>query len=414
MRGWLALWGWASCVLLVGCGTPSGPTRPEEAAPVQAQESPAPAPPPGGLEAEPALVLEGGDAARPTPPPPPFLPAFHQALRWSRDAGSLTTFRFFVPVGREGDALRVTFRAGDGDLTVQRASIAKAGPQGTLASAPVPLTFSGGPGFTVGKRTRATSDAVPFTVRRGEELAVTFEARGALAASAINAFPGSTARPGALALSTGALGGEPYQVLVGLDTIEVRGAPSRVFIAIGDSITEGYYDDFNDYRKVWTALVEAQLGVPVLSAGVSGQGFYGELMNVDQEVLAVRGITDCILLLGTNDLGSGDVGELQGRMSALLNRLEPFCRTWVSTLLPKEKTNHGDYAMVKSERLAMNAWIRQLPRATVIDLEAATCQPGNVHLYRDGLEVDGIHPSPAGHQVMADEVVRMVRENWKR
>lgn len=421
----LALVVGACGVVLYGCGgavgsepsevDPSGDTPALSATPT-AEVPLLPTPPAPPLTVAPALVLNGEDTARPAPPPPPFQPAFHQALRWSRDVGALTTFRFFVPVGRAGERVRFTFRSGDGSLTLQRATVARAGPNGTLTSAPVPMTFSGSPGFTVGQRTRVTSDALAFPVDFREELAVTFEVRGAVAASRIDAFPHSTERAGALATTADALGGVRSERSVGLATIEVEGPPTRVFVAIGDSITEGYYDTYNDYRKAWPALAEAQLGVPVLNAGVSGQGFWDALQKLDQEVLALDGVTDCVILLGTNDLAGVNItdAELQGRMTTLLNRLEPFCRPWVSTLLPKEKSNHGDYEVVKRQRLAFNGWLRQLQRATVVDLEAVTRQPGNVHLFIDGLEVDGIHPSPQGHEVMSDEVVRAAREKWKK
>ncbi len=94
-------------------------------------------------------------------------------------------------------------------------------------------------------------------------------------------------------------------------------------------------------------------------------------------------------------------------MGTLITRLQPRCRTWVSTLLPKEKSNHGDYEVVKRDRLAFNAWVRAT-FPDLIDLEAVTRQPGNVHLFIDGLEVDGIHPSAKGHEVMAAEVVRVL------
>lgn len=422
MRGkfGLALWLCACGVVLGGCGDGSGVEPPGAPPPTASAASEAPqqaplASPSGGLEAAPALVLNDAQAERRAPPPPPFLPAFHQALRWSYDVGSVTTFRMFMPVGRAGSSLRVTFRAGDGSLTLQRATVAHADADGNLTSAPVPLTFSGAAGFTVAARTTATSDALAFPVQREDELAVSFEVKGSLAAAAdnVNVFPHGTARGGAGATTQGALGGERFERAVGVFSIEVQGPPSRVFIAIGDSITEGYYDTYGDYRKVWTALSEAQLGVPVLNSGVSGQGFWDALKNLDKEVLSQQGVTDCIILLGTNDLGSDNgVTELEGRMTNMLNQLEPFCRPWVSTLLPKERTSQGDYAQVKSERLAFNAWIRQLPRATVIDLEAVLRQPNDPNLFKDGLTVDGIHPSPAGHQVMADEVVRRVREKW--
>jgi lysophospholipase L1-like esterase len=158
----------------------------------------------------------------------------------------------------------------------------------------------------------------------------------------------------------------------------------------------------------WPSLAQARLGVPVVNAGVSGQGFYEELLNLDQEVLSLSGVTDCIVLLGTNDLSALDLNGLRTRMGMLLSRLKPLCRTWVGTLLPKEKTNHGDYEVVKRDRLALNAWIRAT-FPDVIDFEAVTRQPNNVHLFIDGLEVDGIHPSAEGHRVMAAEVVRVLR-----
>lgn len=404
-----------------GCGegengddAPVAPSPEAEApAPVPAPlEAPVPPEPPSnGLEVAPPLVLHERELTRPTPPVAPvlsFQPGFHQALRWSHSVGSLTTFRMRIPVGRAGGRLRVTFRSGDGSLSLQKATVARAGPNGALASEPAPLTFSGSPGFNVGARVRVSSDPVDFPVSFREELSVSFEVRGALSVSAINAFPGSFMRAGAYASTSGAIGGTSWPRAIGVATIDIEGPTGRAFVALGDSITEGYIDTYNDMRDAWPSLTQAQLGVPVVNAGVSGQGFYGALTTVDQEVLALSGITDCLILLGTNDLSAVTDAELQKRMNRLLDRLEPFCRPWVSTLLPKEKSNHGNYEVVKQSRLVFNAWVRSQTRAHVIDLEAVTRQPGDVHLFIDGLEVDGIHPSAQGHQVMAAEVSRVL------
>ncbi|GHG85043.1 GDSL-type esterase/lipase family protein [Comamonas sp. JC664] len=372
--------------------------------------------PDASLEVAPVLVLNDGRQVQTAPPSAPaatsFQPGFHQALRTSHSVGATTTFRMKVPVARAGSRLRVTFRSGDGSMTLVRASVAHAGASGELVSAPVPLTFDGGDGFTVAARTRKTSDAVSFPVSFRDELAITFEARGALASSTISAFPGSSSRAGSYAMSTGALGGAVFDHAIGVATVDVEGPTGRAFVAIGDSITEGYIDTKNDTRNAWPALVETALGVPVVNAGVSGQGFYDALMQLDGEVLGLQGVTDCVVLLGTNDLGDKDsVALLQSRMTTMLGRLAPFCRTWVSTLLPKEKSNYAPYEAVKTQRLAFNAWVRDGGAGTdVIDLEAVTRQPADVHLFLDGLEVDGIHPSQEGHRVMADEVSRVLRE----
>jgi len=413
--GWRAVLVWMGGVLLACAGSVADPTD-WDVAPdddnLTLEDSASDA----SLEVAPVLVLNDERQVQGTPPSPPaatsFQPGFHQALRASHSVGSPTTFRLRVPVARAGGRLRVTFRSGDGRLTLIRAAVARAGEAGELASAPVPLTFDGSAGVTMAARTLTTSDPVDFPVGFRDELAISFEAQGALAASAISAFPGSYARAGNHALVAGALGGTLFDRAVGVATVYVEGPTGRAVVAIGDSITEGYIDAKNDTRNAWPSRVELALGVPVVNAGVSGQGFYDALALLDGEVLALQGITDCVVLLGTNDLGdTPSIAQLQSRMTTLMDRLAPFCRPWVSTLLPKEKSNYAPYEAVKAQRLEFNAWVRGGGAGPdVIDLEAVMHQPGNVHLFLDGLEVDGIHPSKEGHRVMADEVSRVLHE----
>ncbi|GMU02051.1 SGNH/GDSL hydrolase family protein [Corallococcus caeni] len=401
--------------LLAGCGGMDDGGAPEEASGPGHTDAQVTAPA-EAVEAAPALTLHDGHRVQATPPvaplPSQFQPGFHQALRLSGAVGSITTYRLKIPVGRAGSRVRVTFRSGDGGMTLQRATVAKAGANGALASAPVTLTFNGNAGFTANARTLVTSDPVAFPVGFRDELALSFEVKGEVAQSMIDAFPDSWMKTGAFATTQGALGGQQWQRSLAVATVDVEGAPGRAFVAIGDSITEGYMDTFNDTRNAWPALVEKQLGVPVVNSGVSGQGFWDANLQLPQEVLALQGVTDCIVLLGTNDLGAADmtVEKLEQRMNQILDQLQPRCRLWVSTLLPKEKTNEGSYDAVKLQRRAFNDWVRKLTRAEVIDLEAVMRQPGNADLFIDGLEVDGIHPSAEGHRVMAAEVARVLKE----
>ncbi|WP_245767749.1 SGNH/GDSL hydrolase family protein [Stigmatella erecta] len=368
--------------------------------------------PPAPLEVAPALILHGADEVRPPPPLAPavsFQPAFYQALRWSRSLSTVTTFRLRIPVARAGERLRVTFRAGDGSMTLQKATVARAGANGALATAPIALTFGGQPGFTVGARTHAVSDPVPFTVGLQDELAVSFEVKGSLSISDIDAFPGSFMREGAYAGSTAAFGGSSWQRAIGVTALHTEAETGRSFVALGDSITEGYISTYNDTRNAWPALAGKALGVPIVNAGVSGQGFYDGLQYLDREALALTGVTDCIILLGTNDLGASSDAQLQERMTLMLNRLKPHCKLWVSTLIPRERSKYADFETVKASRIVFNTWLRQQTLAELIDLEAVTRSPSDVHQFLDGLDVDGIHPSQQGHQVMAAEVVRVLR-----
>lgn len=395
---------WLTCAVilgsLAGCGGDEG--RGPDAPPGRIETDN-----PNSLEPAPVIIVE----PEPEPEPMAFQPAFHQALRWSHSQGSLTTFRLRVPVGRSGARLRLSFRAGDGPLALQRASVAKAGPDGSLASEPVRVTFGGSHGFTAEARERKTSDAVPFETRAGDELAVSFEALGALAISSIDAFPGSYAREGAYAMSKGALGGVSWPRAVGLATVDVEGPRGRAFVALGDSITEGYISGRDDTRKAWPSLLQAELGVPVVNAGVSGQGLYDGLRFLSAEVLALEGLTDCIVLLGTNDLGAPESGAtIEQRLAELFSRLEGRCRVWAGTLLPRERSS-SDIELVKRRRVEVNAWIRtQADVVGVIDFESVTRSPTDVHEFIDAYDQDGIHPSRAGHAVMAEEAARVLAE----
>ena len=343
-------------LFLAGCGPAEEPW--EATFPTSSPDTPslATAPlPTGGLELAPVRTGQAPD--KPRPMPPMFQPAFHQALRWSYSTGHMT-FRLRVPVGRAGQRVRLSFRSGDGELVLHEATLAQAGPDSSLASAPLAVTFSGAPGFSVGARTRVVSDPVTLPVSAGGELAVSFEVRGALGASAIESLPGGAMRPGAWASIPGPLGGTPWAIAVGLATVDVEGPPSRAFVAVGDSITEGYVNGRDDLRESWPFVATQQLGVPVVNAGVSGQGFREALRLLENEVLVLSGITDCVILLGTNDLSSHTELELQQEMTTLVTRLKPFCRTWVGTLLPKNRYLAAGYEGPKARRLVHNAWLR--------------------------------------------------------
>jgi lysophospholipase L1-like esterase len=355
-----------------------------------------------------------------------FQPGFHQALRHEMKAGAATTFRFNVPVGRSGDRVRIAFRAGSGSLTLRRVTVARAGSAGALDSAPVPVTFEGRRDAAGAAWARILSDAIAFPVSKNDELAVTFEVLGSMAASSIANFPGSYARSGSYGDEPGPLGGTAHPRLVGLQTIEVEGPRERAIVAIGDSITEGYVSGpitggttvesgflraTDDYRNAWTRVAEQTLEAPIANAAISGQGTWDAADHLDGDVFALPNLTDCVVLIGTNDLGGGSAEAIEGELSTLFQALQPHCQVWASTLLPKERTSAGSYEQVKARRVAINDWLRSgtspVPIDHVIDLESVTRSPSSVHQFATGFGEDGIHPSVRGHQAMAAEVARV-------
>ncbi|MBF5043215.1 SGNH/GDSL hydrolase family protein [Aggregicoccus sp. 17bor-14] len=346
-------------------------------------------------------------AQQPTSPQP----GFHQALRWSQDSAR-TTYRMRVPVRRAGERVRVSFRAGTGALRLYAATVALSGPSGSLASEPVALTFSGASTFSAAAGQRVTSDAVALAVPFGAELAVSFEVEGALAASALQNFPGSYARAGSYTSLRTALGGSAFTKMVGLDTVEVEGATTRAFVAIGDSITEAYVTDPGDARDGWPAVAELALKVPLVNAAVYGQGVSEASAKLDAEVLTLRGVTDCAVLLGTNDLGTLTAAQLETKLAALYDRLRPFCRVWGATLPPKERSgNSAPLADVNAQRRAVNEWLRTLAQVQgVLDFDAVLRDPASPDRFLAGLGQDGIHPSVAGQRKMGEEAARALAE----
>lgn len=338
-----------------------------------------------------------------------FQPGFHQALRSSVTAPAHTTYRMKIPVGRAGSRLRLDFTAGDGSLTLHAATVAVAGSQGKLPSAPATLTFNGAAGFTAVARQRVASDPIPFPIAFGAELYVSFEVTGAMAASTINAFPDSYSFSGSVTATQTPSGGRPFMQAVALDTVEVEGPSGLAMVALGDSITEGYvsgdtgtYVSRNDdTRNAWPAVAQKILGVPVVNAAVSGQGVFDAIDHLNAEVLTLKGLTDCLILIGTNDLGGNTAEQIEAGLANLFDKLRFSCRVWASTLLPKDRTSNGVYATVVTRRLAVNDWIRHQAKVDgVLDLEPALAAPGNINLFGPGLGEDGIHPSVAGHLIM--------------
>ncbi|MFL5322239.1 MAG: SGNH/GDSL hydrolase family protein, partial [Myxococcaceae bacterium] len=346
-----------------------------------------------------------------------YQPGFHQALRWSETTPAVTTYRLRIPISRSGHRVRVAFRAGDGSLTISSANIAKAGANGALASTPQTLSFSGGTGFTAAARQRVVSDPLPFDVSKGDELFVSFEADGALSTSSILALPGSRSWPGHHAADLAAPNGSDWYRAIGVATIDVEGPQERAFVAIGDSITEGYVSgdvwDYqarhDDYRNAWP-FVASVAGLTFANAGVSGQGVDGALVNADDEIFVLEGITDCVLLIGTNDLASNTTTQLTAALASLESRLSPFCKVWGGTLLPKEKTSAGDLQTVITRRHEVNAWIRSHPwSGGVLELEPVLANGSNIDQFGPGLGEDGIHPSVSGQKKLGDFVAATFR-----
>ncbi len=329
---------------------------------------------------------------------PTFRPAFHQVLRGSLDSPRMT-YRVAIPIQRAGSRLRASFES-RGRFQLNGAAV-RATPQ----SSPIALAFDGLPGFKTDAPRTVRSDPVAIAIEAGSEIVLSFDIEGSVAASSFDRFPEGSAEPGGHALDAAGSRALPFQRGIGLTTIEIEGEQSRVIVAIGDSITEGYISGHDDIRDSWPMVAQRMLGVPVIGAAVSGQGVADALASVDRDVLSMEGITDCVILLGTNDLGDHPDVYIVTQLEALAHRLASACQVWTGTILPKDWTLRGSYPLVAQRRKAVNDWLRK-SRDHLIDFDAALRDPASPHRLKPGTSADGIHINANGHRLVALELVK--------
>jgi lysophospholipase L1-like esterase len=399
----------ALAVVWWGCGGQVGPLAPATVSqpsvdpPQEVFELPI-RPELGGRKEAAQLWVEPVEPEQPTAPVVRFQPGFHQALRWSHRTGGLVTFRFKIPVARTGQRLRLGFVAGNGDAAIIRATVAKAAEGGKLAGQPMRVTFGGRSGVELTAQQRVVSDPVEFPVSALDELYVSFAGDGQFAASAIDAFPESLMAWHDVTWN-GSMPADavPRLKLTGLTTIDVEGPASEVFVAVGDSITEGFVTGTDDTRRAWPFLAGVGSGLPVVNGSVSGQGWWAAHEYAAGDVGVLEGITHCIVLVGTNDLAAHTSAELAARLELLFGRLGAWCEVWAGTLLPKERTTTGTLEVVNERRLALNEWLRTGAQVSrVVDFAPVLAAPGDVNAFAPGYGEDGIHPSVKGQKVMGE------------
>ena len=332
-----------------------------------------------------------------------FAPAFHQVLRESFHSRR-ATYRVGIPIQRSGERVRVTFQAGDGRFQLHAAGIRnKANVQ------PTALTFGGRAGFNTDAGQLVQSDPIAISLQAGNEILVAFEIEGAVAVNSFERFPEGSTEPGSHVFALPDAASTPFRRGIGLTSIDIEGEPSRAIVAIGDSITEGYISGHDDIQDSWPMMAQRMLGVPVVGAAVSGQGVDDALQSLARDVSTMEGITDCVVLLGTNDLADRPDTYIISRLEELARRLRSSCQVWMGTILPKEWTPRGSYPMVEQRRQAVNDWLREWKSdARVIDFDATLRDRASPHRLRPGASADGIHLSARGHRLVARELARAV------
>lgn len=356
------------------------------------------------------------------------------------------TMRLVVQANADAHGLWVRFsnRCGTRPLTVGAASLALCAEDGTLLpDTLVPLTAGGVLAFEVPPGGELVSDTVRFPLAAGEHFAVSLyypeetrvESGNWMGMGTLRSRPGNFTThpemPGPSLVSrfarTMVTAGITHTTTTVAQVVGLCQSPGRVVACFGDSITQ---------QSNWTAPLQKLLHhhfpgeVTLCNLGISGNrllypspqkmgGLYGAagLERFAADVLALPGLTHCILQIGTNDIGHpgwNGVPESElvsldaytAAMESLAQRLHAQnALAYAATLCPRPLT--GSYTAEREAlRQAFNRWIRTAPCFdAVLDFDAALRREDGEPGMTEGFALpDGLHPSPLGGMVMAKSI----------
>lgn len=350
------------------------------------------------------------------------------------------TLRQIVRVTLGGKRLRVRLSNafGTAPLAISAASVARSADNATSRIDPASLRalrFGGRASVTIPAGADYLSDPVDLPLAAGADLAITLH---------LPAPPDrQTGHPGARAHSHFAHGQQVMaETLAGAKTstrwyviggIEVDAPGARALVILGDSITDGYGVQPNTNAR-WPDRLAVRLranpatrDLAVLNAGIGGNRLRldgtgpNALARFEREVLSPPGVTHLLVIEGINDLGmltrdapaspaqhESLVRETIGALEQIVARARAHgIKVIGGTIMPDGASAyyHPDAAN-EADRAAVNAWIRTPGNFdAVIDFDAAMRDPADPTRLRKELDSgDGLHPSIAGYQAMADAV----------
>ncbi|MFS0637693.1 SGNH/GDSL hydrolase family protein [Mesobacillus foraminis] len=355
----------------------------------------------------------------------------------SRKGFANQTIRMVIHPNASGSAVRIRLsnQFGTKPVTFGKVTVGatKKGAEAVPGSVK-PLTFAGKQSVTIPKGEEVFSDPVPFEVHDGSDLTVSLYIHGESGPATWHNTSNSTtyiSTQGDFAAESNdsafTKSFDAWFWLSGVDVKKSNKKKSRVIVALGDSITDGYLSSLNENRR-WTDVLNDRLDseiknqtFTVLNQGISGNRIlsdspiFGEkaLARLDRDVFSQTGVTDLILLEGINDIGHEphvhDADRIiEGIKEIAARAHERGINIYAGTLTPFKGYDEGVYYTEKGEqtRQEVNAWIRSSHMLDgFIDFDRALADPNDHEKLRKEYDSgDALHPNDLGLKVMAESI----------
>jgi lysophospholipase L1-like esterase len=355
----------------------------------------------------------------------------------SRKGFNDQTVRMIVHPNASGQAVRIRLSNAFGKkpLTFGKATIADTKEGASVVAGSVrQLSFDGKQSVTIPAGEEIYSDPIPFEVTDGSDLTISVylpahsgPATWHPTSNRTTYFSGSGDFTGATNENAFTRSFDAWFWLSGVDVLTDSNKKSRVIVALGDSITDGYLSSLNENRR-WTDVLNDRLdseiknqNFSVLNHGISGNKIltdspiFGEkaLSRLERDVFSQTGVTDILLLEGINDIGHEphvyDADRIIEGIKEIADKAhQRGLRIYAGTLTPFKGYEEGVYYTEQGEatRQEVNAWVRNNSILDgFIDFDKTLADPQDpekiLPKYDSG---DALHPNDLGLKTMGESI----------
>ena len=201
-------------------------------------------------------------------------------------------------------------------------------------------------------------------------------------------------------------------------------ASDNAIVAIGDSLTDGRGTN-TDMNDRWTDDLEVRLQanaptthVAMMNMGIGGTDLVGTTGTAAQarfsrDVLGQSGVRYVIIFDGVNDIGGGaSFASMMPVYASMISQAHAKGLLIFGATITPFGANAYYTPAHEAVRQQVNTYIRSGVFDGVLDFDAAVTDGGNPPKLQSQYATwtsadgsgDGLHPSPAGYQKMADSV----------